>query len=111
MTEHSKNRRLERIYAMIEAEKPDEVVVGLPKNMNGTEGERAQMSRDFVAELKQRGCTVPIILWDERGTSKMANRILSDNGKKRGKQRAVVDAVAASIILQSYLDYKGMHTL
>ena len=49
------------------------------------------------------------LLWDERGTSVTANRILSDAGKKRGKQRARVDAVAAQIILQSYLDYYNLH--
>ena len=52
---------------------------------------------------------LPVVLWDERGSSVTANRILSDSGKKRGKQRAKVDAVAASIILQSYLDWLQLH--
>ncbi|MBR3865270.1 MAG: RuvX/YqgF family protein, partial [Clostridia bacterium] len=49
-------------------------------------------------------CGLPVVMWDERGTSVTANRLLSDAGKKRGKQRQKVDAVAASIILQSFLD-------
>ena len=75
----------------------------MPLNMNGTEGERAQKSRALADELRAR-TGADVVLWDERGTSVTANRILSDAGKKRGKQRARVDAVAASVILQSYLD-------
>ena len=72
--------------------------------MNGTEGGSARKCRDFSEKL-QALVNIPVVRWDERGTSKIANRILSDNGKKRGKQRARVDAVAATVILQSYLDY------
>ena len=71
--------------------------------MDGTEGERAALSREFALMLEQ-GCGMKILLRDERGSSISANRILSDAGKKREKQRARVDAVAASIILQNYLD-------
>lgn len=106
VTEYSRDKLLARLSAELAAEQPDEVVLGLPINMNGTEGERAAKSREFARELGERsGKTV--VLWDERGTSVTANRILSDAGKKRGRQRAQIDAVAASVILQSYLDYRN----
>lgn len=104
ITEYNREKLLDKLVQIIELEKPDKVVIGLPINMNGTEGERAQMSRDFGQRLGER-MAVPIVYWDERGTSKIAGRILSDNGKKKAKQRARVDAVAATVILQNYLDY------
>ena len=80
------------------------IVVGYPKNMDGSVGPRAEKS-ERLAELLREECDVEVVLWDERMTSVSANRILSDAGKKRGKQRAKVDAVAAAIILQNYLDF------
>ncbi len=103
ITQPSPSRLLDDLCDEIVREQPDRVVVGLPINMNGTEGERARKSRAFAGDLRAR-TGADILLWDERGTSVTANRILSDAGKKRGKQRARVDAVAASVILQSYLD-------
>lgn len=96
-------RLLEQLCQEIESEKPGRVVLGLPLNMNGTEGERAQKSRALADALRER-TGAEVVLWDERGSSITANRLLSDMGKKRQKQRARVDAVAASVILQSYLD-------
>ena len=103
ITQPSPPKLLEELVGQITAEKPGRVVLGLPINMNGTEGDRARKSRELAAVLTER-TGVEVVLWDERGTSITANRILSDAGKKRQKQRAQVDAVAASIILQSYLD-------
>ena len=103
ITQPSPSRLLDDLCDEIVREQPDRVVVGLPINMNGTEGERARKSRAFAGDLRAR-TGADILLWDERGTSVTANRILSDAGKKRGKQRARVDVVAASVILQSYLD-------
>lgn len=105
ITEYNREKLLSRLSETVSTEQPDEVVLGLPINMNGTEGERAAKSRAFAQELEEK-CGKPVTLWDERGTSVTANRILSDAGKKRGKQRAQVDAVAASVILQSYLDHR-----
>lgn len=104
ISEYNREKLLSKLVDIINLEKPDKIVVGLPVNMNGTEGESAAKCRDFSEKL-QALVNIPVVLWDERGTSKIANRILSDNGKKRGKQRARVDAVAATVILQSYLDY------
>ncbi|MEA4823554.1 MAG: Holliday junction resolvase RuvX [Clostridiaceae bacterium] len=80
------------------------VVVGRPLNMNGTVGERAEKAEGFAATLREV-TGLPVELWDERLTSVDANRILSDAGKKHAKQRARVDAVAASLILEGYLSY------
>ncbi len=107
ITEHARSRLLEALRVEVERERPERIVVGLPINMNGTEGPKAAEARAFAAELEAY-CGVETVLWDERGSSVTANRILSDAGKKRGKQRAQVDAVAASVILQSYLDMLNM---
>jgi len=78
------------------------VVIGLPKNMNGTLGPRAEKSAAF-AELVKTLCACEVILWDERMTTVSAQRILSDVGKYGKKRKATIDAVAASLILESYL--------
>lgn len=103
ITCRDRDKLLEEICALIDKEDPKEIVIGLPLNMDGTEGPRAEKSRVFGQRLGEMR-SLPIIYEDERGSSITANRILSDAGKKRGKQRAKVDAVAASVILQSYLD-------
>lgn len=105
ITQRDRDKLLEEILVLIEKEKPGEVVLGLPVNMDGTEGPRAEKSRIFGSRLHE-ACGLPVKYMDERGSSISANRILSDAGKKRGKQRAQVDAVAAAIILQNYLDSK-----
>ncbi len=107
ISEHNRQRLLEAILQEIEKEKPGRIVVGLALNMNGTEGPKALECREFATQLEQ-ACGLEVVLWDERGSSVTANRILSDAGKKRDKQRARVDAVAAQIILQSYLDFYNM---
>ena len=94
---------METLCQLAEERRPRRIVAGLPINMDGSEGPRAQGARAFAQALED-ACGVEVDLWDERMTSVMANRILSDAGKKRGKQRRQVDAVAASLILQSYLD-------
>ena len=107
IAEHNRQRLLEAVCREIEVEKPGRIVVGLALNMNGTEGPKALECREFAA-LLQEACGLEVVLWDERGSSVTANRILSDAGKKRDKQRARVDAVAAQVILQSYLDFYNM---
>ena len=105
--QHNRERLLAAVCKEIEAEKPGRIVVGLALNMNGTEGPKALECREFAAQLQEK-CGLEVVLWDERGSSVTANRILSDAGKKRDKQRARVDAVAAQVILQSYLDFWNM---
>ncbi len=78
------------------------LVLGLPKNMDGSEGARAEKSRAFKALLEQEA-SLPVILWDERRSSIEAHAILHANGKREKKHRKTVDAVAASLILEGYL--------
>ncbi len=77
-------------------------VLGLPKNMDGTEGTRAEKCREFAALLAGKA-DIPIVMWDERRSSVEAHAILHANGKKEKKHRKTVDAVAASLILEGYL--------
>ena len=79
-----------------------ELVLGLPKNMDGTEGPRAEKSRTFQRMLGER-TAIPVILWDERRSSIEAHQILHANGRREKSHRANVDAVAAGLILESYL--------
>lgn len=104
--EWDKDRLAKRIADISRLEKADEIVVGHPINMDATSGDRAQKSEEFAEKIRAL-VDIPVVLWDERGTTVTASRILSDAGKKRKKQRERVDAVAASIILQSYLDHKN----
>lgn len=103
ITEYNKEKLLQQLCRLAEEQNPRRIVVGLPSNMDGSQGPRAQSARQFAQQL-EAACGIEVDLWDERMTSVMANRILSDAGKKRQKQRQRVDAVAASLILQSYLD-------
>ena len=79
------------------------ILIGLPRNMDGSYGPAAQKVEAFVAALKT-AITVPIKMWDERLTSTMANRILIQGNVRRDKRKEKVDKMAAAILLQSYLD-------
>jgi len=80
------------------------IVVGYPKNMNGTVGFRAEKSEQLAEKLKKIS-DAEIVLWDERMTTMSAHRILSDSGKFGKKRKKAVDAVAATLILEGYLGY------
>jgi putative Holliday junction resolvase len=94
---------LDRLKQIVDERKVEEIIVGLPRNMNGTYGLAAEKVREFVASLKQV-LTVPIRTWDERLTTVQANRFLIDSGMRREKRKERVDQTAAAILLQSYLD-------
>ncbi len=81
----------------------DEVVVGLPTNMDGTYGRQAEETMNFVEHLKER-LDLPIITWDERLTTQMATRLLVEADLSRKKRKGLIDRVAAVFILQSYLE-------
>jgi len=97
---------LDRLKTLIQEKEIELIVIGLPRNMNGSYGPAALKVQEFAAVLKE-AITVPIKLWDERLTSVQANRMLSDAGTKKSKQRAKVDQTAAALILQNYLDAMG----
>ena len=82
-----------------------EIVVGLPKNMDGTEGVRAELCREFAETLKE-ATGLPVAIWDERRTTVEAHNILSQHNYHGKKRKETVDAVAASLILEGYLAFK-----
>ena len=107
-TLHERNldRVVDAIVAEVKSRGVSEIVLGYPKNMDGTVGARGEKSEELAKTLRER-TSLPVILWDERRTSISAHQILSDVGLKTKKHKAKVDAVAATLILQGYLDSKS----
>ena len=98
---------LEELARLVKEYRVDELVMGFPRNMDGTEGPRAQLYRDFAARLQEQvGMTV--VLWDERRSTVDAHRILFESGKNAKKRKKTVDAVAASLILEGYLSFQRL---
>ena len=102
MNEWDMERASKRISEEASAREVGTLVLGLPKNMDGSEGVRAEKSREFMA-LLERDSGLPVVLWDERRSSIEAHAILHAAGKKEKQHRKTVDAVAASLILEGYL--------
>ena len=102
MEEWNMERAAKRITEAAKERDVGTLVLGLPKNMDGTEGPRAEKSRQF-REMLIAESGLPVILWDERRSSIEAHAILHAGGKKEKKHRKTVDAVAASLILEGYL--------
>jgi putative Holliday junction resolvase len=102
MEEWNMERAAKRIAEEAKLRDVGTLVLGLPKNMDGTEGPRAEKSRQF-REMLIAESGLPVILWDERRSSIEAHAILHAGGKKEKKHRKTVDAVAASLILEGYL--------
>lgn len=96
-----------RIEELIKEYQIETIVLGYPKNMNNTEGERVQKTLEFKALLERR-TGLPVVLWDERLTTTAAEQILIENGVRRENRKAVIDKVAAALILQGYLDSLAM---
>jgi putative Holliday junction resolvase len=94
---------LARLKEILREKEVELIVIGMPRNMNGSYGPAALKVQDFVAVLKN-SITTPIKLWDERLTSAQANRLLIQGGVRRGDRKKKVDKTAAAILLQSYLD-------
>ena len=84
----------------------DELVMGFPRNMDGTEGTRAELYREFAKSVEEKTGT-PVRLWDERRTTIEAHQILHASGKKMKAHKKNVDAVAASLILEGYLAWRA----
>ena len=106
MQEWNMERASQRIAEEAARREVDTLVLGLPKNMDGSEGPRAEKSRAFAA-LLEADSGLSVVLWDERRSSIEAHAILHAAGKKEKVHRRTVDAVAASLILQGYLDRKN----
>ncbi|MCD7832808.1 MAG: Holliday junction resolvase RuvX [Lachnospiraceae bacterium] len=105
-TQENKLRRtLARIEELVGQYGVTEIVLGYPKNMNNTVGERAEKSLEFAEMLKRR-TGLPVVMWDERLTTVAANRTLMESGVRRENRKEYVDMIAAVYILQGYLDLK-----
>ena len=91
-----------RIEELIAEYEITEIVLGLPKNMNNTEGERVEKTKAF-GEMLERRTGLPVHYWDERLTTVAAEQILMESGVRRENRKAVIDKVAAGLILQGYL--------
>ena len=108
-TIHSRKEEvvLEELVKLVEQYQVDELVMGFPRNMDGTEGPRAELYKAFAAKVEEATGLKPV-LWDERRTTVDAHRILFEAGKNAKKRKKTVDAVAASLILEGYLTFKKL---
>ena len=104
---HSRNqdKTLDEILRLVKENGVGEIVVGLPKNMDGTEGARAELCKAFAEKLKE-ATGLPVTMWDERRTTVEAHNILSQHNYHGKKRKNTVDAVAASLILEGYLGFR-----
>ena len=98
----------EQVAVLAKEHGVEELVLGHPKNMDGSRGPRAEKA-EAMAELLKEATGLPVVLWDERRTTIDAHQILMTGGKNAKKRKKVVDAVAASLILEGYLTFKKSH--
>ena len=97
------------VHELLEHYHVGAIVVGLPKNMDGTIGPQAQKTLTFIQHL-ERTCSVPVIAWDERLTTRQAERVLLEADISRRRRKQVRDKLAAQLILQTYLAWLGRHS-
>ena len=100
---------VERLKGYIKDYGVEELVLGYPKNMDGTLGVRAEKSEAMAERLREE-TGLPVTLWDERRTTVDAHRILFESGKNGKKRKKVIDAVAATLILEGFLTYRKSHS-
>ena len=105
--ENKLRKTLARIEELVKEYEVEKIVLGFPKNMNNTIGERAEKSLDFQAMLERR-IGIPVIMWDERLTTIEAERTLMESNVRRENRKKYVDKIAAVFILQGYLDMRSM---
>ena len=103
-SENKMRQTLARIEELIAQYQVEEIVLGLPKNMNNTLGDRAEKSLELKETLERR-TGLPVVMWDEWLTTVSANRVLMETGVRRENRKEHVDEIAAVFILQGYLDY------
>ena len=105
--ENKLRQTLARIEELIVEYEVEEIVLGLPKNMNATEGVRVELTNEFKEKLERR-TGLPVVMWDERLTTVAADKIMMEAGVRRENRKDYVDKIAATLILQGYLDRKSM---
>ena len=101
----NRDKTLAQIKELCESNGVTEIVLGLPKNMDGSEGPRAQLCKEFAKALEE-WVGLPVYLWDERRTTVEAHNILSEHNYHGKKRKNTVDAVAAALILEGYLAFR-----
>lgn len=106
--ENKLRKTLQRIEALIKEYEVDTIVLGYPKNMNDTVGERANRSLEFK-EMLERRTGLTVVMWDERLTTVAADKVLMECDVRRENRKAYVDRIAAVFILQGYLDMISMN--
>ena len=99
---------LARIKELADGYGVEKIVLGYPKNMNNTEGERCEKTKEFKGMLEKR-CGLPVVLWDERLTTVAADRSMMETGIRRENRKDYVDEIAAVFILLGFLDYLSNH--
>ena len=104
--ENKLRQTLARIEELIVEYEVEEIVLGLPKNMNSTEGARVELTNEFKEKLERR-TGLPVVMWDERLTTVAADKAMMEAGIRREKRKDYVDMIAATLILQGYLDSRG----
>ena len=104
--ENKLRQTLARIEELIMANEVEEIVLGLPKNMNDTEGVRVELTKEFKEKLERR-TGLPVIFWDERLTTVAADKAMMEAGIRRENHKDYVDMIAATLILQGYLDRRN----
>ena len=104
--QHRPEAVLDELARLAADHRADELVLGFPRNMDGTEGTRAELCRAFAARLEER-TGLSVRLWDERRTTVEAHQILHASGKRMKAHKKNVDAVAASLILEGYLAFRA----
>ena len=105
--ENKLRQTLARIEELIVEYEVEEIVLGQPKHMNATEGIRVELTNEFKEKLERR-TGLPVTLWDERLTTVAADKAMMEAGIRREHRKDYVDMIAATSILQGYLDYRGM---
>lgn len=105
--ENKLRQTLARIEELIVEYEVEEIVLGMPKNMNATEGVRAELTLEFKDKLERR-TGLPVHMWDERLTTVAADKIMMETGVRRENRKKYVDMIAATLILQGYLDRRSM---
>lgn len=105
--ENKLRQTLARIEALIVENEVEEIVLGLPKNMNDTQGARVELTMEFKESLERR-TGLPVHMWDERLTTVAADKAMMEAGIRRENRKDYVDMIAATLILQGYLDRRAM---
>lgn len=103
--EKDDEKLITKIIENINSYKAETVVIGLPKNMDGSLGESAQRAQKFAEELKEK-INIPVNLWDERRTTITAHNYLNETNTRGKKRKSIIDTLSASIILENYLNFR-----